>query len=163
MKHHISWAGYLEALALLLVIYYGYIFLKYYLPEYRDRFLKRTSRATDGDDIPQELIADHTMAALSSHDEEQFEQQLHYQESKQVMTDADLLLGKAKQAIDIAAKRPYSPERTIKELQEIVHEFPALRSSPYLPGIAEVIALKCEETGTATLTEEEVSAWWDDQ
>jgi hypothetical protein len=34
MKHHISWTGYLEAVMLLLVIYYGYVFFKYFLPEW---------------------------------------------------------------------------------------------------------------------------------
>jgi hypothetical protein len=163
MKHHISWTGYLEALTLLLVIYYGYIFTKFYLPEYRGRLMKEVDSRTAEEAIPAELLAAEPQATRAFQNEDDFEQQLHYQQSQQTMNDADLLLGRAKQAIDIAAKRPYSPERTITELREICIEFSALKGSPYLPGIAEVISLKCEETGTATLTEEEVSAWWDDQ
>jgi hypothetical protein len=163
MKHHISWTGYLEALTLLLVIYYGYIFIEFYLPEYRGRLMKSVGSLSPDEVIPAELLAAEPGAARAFQNDDEFEQQLPYQESQQTMNDADLLLGRAKQAIDIAAKRPYSPERTIIELREICKEFPALKGSPYLPGIAEVISLKCEETGTATLTEEEVSAWWDDQ
>ena len=163
MKHHISWTGYLEAVMLLLVIYYGYIFFKYYLPEYRGRILKKAGPQSPDNAIPAELLADESVTNPISESEEEFESQLHYRESHETMNEADLLLGRAKQAIDMAAKRPYSPERTITELKEISMGFPDLKGSPYLPGIAEVISLKCEETGTATLTEEEVSAWWDDQ
>lgn len=163
MKHHISWAGYLEALTLLLVIYYGYIFIKFYLPEYRSRFMKTFGSQSPDDSIPSELLAAEPETTLAFQNADEFEHQIHYQESQQTISDADLLLGRAKQAVDIAAKRPFSPEKTITELRAICNEFPSLKGSPYLPGIAEVISLKCEETGTATLTEEEVSAWWDDQ
>lgn len=163
MKHHISWTIYLEAVMLLLVIYYGYIFVKYYLPDYRSRVAKRPTGQDPADVLPAELMAIEHPASAAFQAEAEYEQQLPFQEAEQTMADSDRLLSQAKQAIDIAAKRPYSPERTIQELKEIAHTFPTLKGSPYLPGIAEVISLKCEETGTATLTEDEVSAWWDDQ
>jgi len=161
MKHHITWTGYLEAVMLLLVIYYGYIFFKYYLPEYRARLLKAATSKNPEDTLPAELLLEPT--TINQTGEAEFEQQQPYRESEETINGADLFLNRSKQAIDIAAKRPYSPEKIIRELREIASAFPALKASPYLPGIAEVISLKCEETGTATLTEEEVSAWWDDQ
>jgi hypothetical protein len=161
MKHHITWTGYLEAIILLLVIYYGYLFFKYYFSEYRRRFSKPSGPQSGIDALPAEIMATDNFEALPS--EEEFEQQQSFHESQQSINDADVFLNRAKQAIDIAAKRPYSPDRTISELKQIATAFKALKDSPYLPGIAEVISLKCEETGTATLTEEEVGAWWDDQ
>jgi hypothetical protein len=159
----VSWSTYLQVVLMLLIIYYAYIFIKFYFPHYRRKLLNRTIRQSLEKSIPSELMATIETDGPDLQSEEEFEQQLHARQSQQTMDDADLLLSRAKQAIDIAAKRPYSPDRTIQELREIAAEFPALKTSPYLPSIAEVIMLKCEETGTATLSEEEVTAWWDDQ
>jgi hypothetical protein len=161
MKHHITWTGYLEAVMLLLVVYYGYIFLKYYLKDLRSKRRRTAAPQAIEEAIPAELF--NTSPDITNALKEDFEQQMPYQESQQAISDADQFLNRAKQAIDIAAKRPYSPERTIKELKEIAAAFPILKSSPYLSGIVEVISLKCEETGTATLSEDEICAWWEDQ
>jgi hypothetical protein len=164
MKHHISWTGYLEGVILLLVIYYGYVFIKFYLPLLSAKVTGAADGANAEAVLPFELLsATATAPVAAAVDEDMFEQQLYYRESEQTMEDADLFIGRAKQALDIAAKRPYSAERTIKELKEIASAFPSLKRSPYLPGIAEVIARRCEETGTATLTAAQVSEWWDEQ
>ncbi|MFD2871932.1 hypothetical protein ACFS5N_05600 [Mucilaginibacter ximonensis] len=135
LLNHFTWMQYLEALAVLLLIYYGVILAKYYLPELQQK-INGTKPAVAA-----------PISAL------QFNEQPSNEQEEPLLTETEQLIAQLKQSIH----RGYEPA----EIKKILQNHPVIKDTPLRPAINELVVTECEKTDAALLTEAEVNEWWE--
>lgn len=157
MLHHITWHQYLNGIALLAIIYYAYIILRYYRPEIQNGI----SRLQGGKDEGQR-------AAILQYQEEEQSPAEHashqvaaeeYSEEQEISA-YDHFAGELKACIAKAADKPFAPAVLIPQLKKILQVPREGIASTDRDNINALIVNECEKTGTALLTEDEVDQWW---
>ncbi|MFD0795465.1 hypothetical protein ACFQZX_17720 [Mucilaginibacter litoreus] len=158
MLNHLSWTSYFEAVALLLVIYYIFIGIRFYSDDVRKFFEQQNPKPSQ--DEPEQPGFEET-APLQAEPEisDQYVQD-NYPDAD--IRETDDLIAEAKSLINAAANKAYSPESLIIRLSELFSKYTSLKISPYRPAINELVVSECERTGVAALTEDEVDEWWSD-
>lgn len=152
MLNNITWTNYGYGLALLLVIYYGFILFRFYAGDLkaifagrlkpgqpqRNPFIYEDERA----DAAQPAGDDQTFAATR---EENFE-------------EVEQLIGRLKKALAECPRD--SREEVGGTIRLILKDYPSLKYSPFAPAIQELVASECAKNGT-DLSEDDVAALWD--
>lgn len=161
LLNHLSWTSYLEAVCLLLVIYYLFIGLRYYADDLR-RLVNQSAKNVNSTAAipdalhyggPEEVSYPGTQELRKSNPDNRPDDSL---------SETDSLIGQVKQVILAASGKPFSPAILLPQIKKLLRANPGLRHSPHRPAINELIVAECERTGTALLTEDEVDQWWSD-
>jgi hypothetical protein len=158
MLNHYSWTSYFVAVALLLVIYYIFIGIRFYGNDIRKIFKSRD--AVPAQDEPQQTV--HEDPAVTQPELDYADQYVQDNYPDNDIRETDDLIAEAKSLINAAANKAYSPKSLIARLRELFARYTSLKTSPHRPAINEMILSECERTGVAELTEDEVDAWWSD-
>lgn len=158
MLNHYSWTSYFEAVALLLVIYYLFIGIRFYGNDIKK--LLKSPDARPSQDEPQQIVDEEpAMAQPELINADQYVQDNYPDDD---IRETDDLIAEAKSLINAAASKAYGPESLITRLRQLFNKYTSLKTSPHRPAINEMIVSECERTGVASLTEDEVDAWWSD-
>jgi hypothetical protein len=158
MLKHYSWTSYFEAVALLLVIYYLFIGIRFYSDDIRSFFSQRN--ATTPEVLPEPQANDEPTTLHAEIDNQDQYVQDNYPDND--VRETDDLIAEAKILINAASNKAYGPESLIKRLRELFTKYTSLKTSPHRPAINELVVSECERTGVASLTEDEVDEWWRD-
>lgn len=136
LMNHFTWMQYLEGLTVLLIIYYGAVFVKFYLPEIQNKWQGHRPAPAAALTVLQYQEPDITEAA-----------------GDPLVSETELLIGELKQAIG----QGYQPAA----IQKILQDHPMIKDTQLRPAINELVVTECEKNGAALLTEAEVNEWWE--
>ncbi|MET6998680.1 hypothetical protein [Chitinophaga defluvii] len=150
----ISWTTYLSAVAILLVIYYLYVGVRYFSGDLKDllagkkKFKLRPAPPGDADDTPVSPFqpSENTLAFEEATDSD-------FQEVEE-------LIGRLKDVIADASQRELIPQEFRQYLRMTLKEYPAIKNSPLRLSVNELIVSECEKYGTVTLSAEKVDEMW---
>jgi hypothetical protein len=156
MLNHYSWTSYLEAVVLLLVIYYLFIGIRFYRDDIRAFFSQRNSTVPEV--LPEPPVNEEPLTLHAEFNNQDQYVQDNYPDND--IRETDDLIAEAKSLINAAANKAYGPESLITRLRELFSKYTSLKTSPHRPAINEMIVSECERTGVAELTEDEVDEWW---
>jgi hypothetical protein len=158
MLNHYSWTSYIEAVGLLLVIYYIFIGIRFFGSDIRKLFKSPDARSAQ-DESEQIVHEEPAVAQPELINTEQYVQDNYPDDD---IRETDDLIAEARSLINAAASKAYGPESLITRLRQLFNKYTSLKTSPHRPAINEMIVSECERTGVASLTEDEVDAWWSD-
>jgi hypothetical protein len=135
LMNHFTWTQYFEGLTVLLVIYYGAVFVQFYLPEMQNKLQGRKPAPA---------------AALSIL---QYEEPVATDETDDPMvSETEQLIGELKRAIG----QGHQPA----VIQKILQDHPIIKDTQLRAAINELVVTECEKKGATLLTEVEVDKWW---
>jgi len=148
----ITWTTYLSAVALLLVIYYLYVGVRYFSGDLKDLLAgkkKLLPRRPLPAEQPQAVTAQEpgNSPAFEDSSDDDFREMEH-------------LIGRLKDVIADASQKELIPQEFRQYLRMTLKEYPAIQHSPLRSSVNELIVSECEKYGTVTLREEEVDALW---
>jgi hypothetical protein len=155
LLHPISWHQYLAAALVAAIIYYLVLILRCYRPE-----LQNLQRSIAGNKHSNPLQALQYQPAEEELTAAPVQDPTGIMPHQEAISDADILAGQLKACIAKAADQPFAPAILVPQLKQILQRHTALTASAERPAINHLVVRKCEKTGTALLTEEEVDQWW---
>jgi hypothetical protein len=137
-----TWTQYLETLAVLLVIYYAVILVKFYLPEVQEKLNGRKP-----------VIA-------APFNDLQFEEAATVENNVEdpLVAQTEQLIGDLKGFIQTAPSQPIGIAIGIRE---IFRNYEMIKDTQLRPAINELVVTECEKKGAPLLTEAEVNEWWE--
>ncbi|SDF45220.1 hypothetical protein SAMN05216464_11860 [Mucilaginibacter pineti] len=160
MLSHLSWAGYIEAVIVALIIYYAFVAARFYGSDIKELFARKGDQNPTIHTLPEQLVYQaESQAVLKPEIPDNFIVD-EYIDSD--LEDADELIGKLKRSIHGASEKAYAPGNLVNQLKNIFKAYASLKKSPHRPAINELVVSECERTGTAELSEDEVDEWWSD-
>lgn len=158
MLSHLSWAGYWEAVIVLLVIYYLFVGIRFYSAEIKGLLDHPALQNNAGNGLPDQLVyPEQETQANGLPDEVSYSDDTYPDED---ILEADELTIAVKALIMAASGKPYAPDQLIPQIKAAFKTHSVLKDSPYRPAINELVASECERTGVGELTEDEVDEWW---
>jgi hypothetical protein len=157
MLSHLSWTSYFQATALLLVIYYLFISLRFYRNELHHLFNRVASRTDNKQQLPEALQYREQEAGNTTMAAARLEEPM-----QETPSDNDHLTVRLKACISQAADKPFAPAVLIVQLKKILQDPAAKGETIDRELINARVVNECEKTGTALLTEDEVDQWWSD-
>lgn len=132
----IKWAQFLEGIALLCVIYYAVIGLKYYRHDVK-RIIQNKST------LKQEVVAEEKLEPLDP-----------------LMPQIYDLMASIKEHLQRAAAQQFVTNETIFGLQHLIQQYPAVKASRFVPSINnEIIQLSNDLLGQP-LSPDDMTAIW---
>jgi hypothetical protein len=151
MLNNISWASYLYAISIILLIYYAFVLIVYYRNDLQNRvagFKRRFDQASAGVNAPTEkmeadLIAQNTERDLPGNT-------LH-----------ELSLS-IQSLIKIGASRNFPREELLLSLQLQLRKYTGEKNTNFKDNVSKFIIAACEDYCSIHLSVEEVSALWID-
>lgn len=152
MLKNISWSDYIIAVAILLVIYYLFVGMKYFSGEIKDLLSgKRKFRAA----VPN----DH--AAYNLDNEQSLQETSGFEKTTDdEFSEVEHLIERLKAVIADASRRKLIPQEFKQYLSMVLKEYPSVRYSPLRSSINELIVSECQKYGAVTLNEDEVELLW---
>ncbi len=165
MFTNISWANYIAIIALLLIVYYAFVGIKFYSNELRQFILGKrklaagfTSHKTATyEDESSTFQVQQTQAKL-------FPSHINYtpdaQETDDTFQQVEELTASLKEAIAVAVDKEYIKEEFILSLQLLLKKYQFLKGSPFLVAINNLIASECEKYSYIQLSAEERVMLW---
>lgn len=157
----ISWTDYVAAVAILLVIYYAYVGVRYFSGDLRallaGKKKLRFRRVPQGSDEEDSTSSD-TDTASTPISPSTFEES-----SDSDFEEVEHLIGRLKDVIADASGRELIPQEFSHYLRMTLKEYPNIKNSPLRPSVNELIVSECEKYGTVTLSVEEVDRLWKDR
>lgn len=152
MLSKISWTQYFSAIAFILVVYYVYVFFRYYAGDFQHKMSQKKSYTTDDEEtLPErELIPDEQIgsAELPETEDNNFDQ-------------IESLIEQLKIRIAEEAESPGASEELGLALRQIVQSYPALKYTPYKSAINELMITECGKYGLTQLDEADIAGFWD--
>lgn len=150
MLSKISWSEYFYAVALILVVYYAYVFLRYYAGDVQHNLSRKKS-------YTQELEEEEPIVDVIDQDEPTEVQEAEDNNFDQI----ESLIEQIKIRIEADSKTVIYNENFGLELQQVIQSFPALKYTPYKSAINELILTECSKYGITKLDEEDIAKFWD--
>jgi hypothetical protein len=135
MLENVTWTQFFIGVGVLLLVYYAYVFVKYFKP---GRLPVPAALAGDGEDRKDqvEALADETILA------------------------AEELAGRIAECIAFAAETRLSKADLLDRLRGELSDFPTLDTPAFREGIKNVILSETDRRGSVTLSEREVNGLW---
>lgn len=155
MFTNISWASYLTVVAILLVIYYLYVGVRYFSTDLKTLFaekqkLKFKATLPSNSKANDFLVSGESRLRSSSFEETTDDE----------FSEVEHLIERLKTVVADASRRKLIPQEFKQYLSMVLKEYPTVRYSPLRLSINELIISECEKYGTVALKEEEVELLW---
>lgn len=155
----ISWTDYLAVVAILVMIYYAYVGVRYFsgdirglLTGKRKLHFRRVKR--DEEEEPTSYVTDIASSPTSPS---------NFEESNDSdFEEVEHLISRLKDVIADASGRELIPQEFSHYLRITLKEYPNINNSVLRPSVNELIVSECEKYGTVTLSVEEVDRLWND-
>lgn len=154
MLQSISWTEYLTAVAVVLILYYLYIAVRYFQGDIKDllagkrKISFRTALAAPGESGEREIMEEQeTPGAFEQATDNEFAEVEH-------------LIERLKTAIADGSRRKLIAQEFKQYLGLVLKEYPSLCYSPLRSSINELIISECQKYGAVTLREEEAELLW---
>ncbi|MBS1780992.1 MAG: hypothetical protein JST70_16830 [Bacteroidetes bacterium] len=154
MLQSISWTEYLTAVAVILILYYLYVAVRYFQGDIKDllggkrKLSFRTALAVPGENGEPKIIEEQeTHGAFEQAKDNEFAEVEH-------------LIGRLKTAIADASRRKLIAQEFKQYLSMVLKEYPSVKYSPLRSSINELIISECQKYGAVTLREEEAELLW---
>lgn len=156
MLQHISWSGYIQAVIVLLILYYFFVGARYFSGEIKALFSGK-----------RKLAFKAALPAVNDRYDRDNEPGQQTNNGFEETTDdafaeVEHLIDRLKTVIADASQRKLVPEELKQYLRLVLKEYPALRYSPLRSSISELIQSECEKHRAVALNEEEVELLWKD-
>lgn len=154
MLKNISWSDYIIAVAILLVIYYLFVGMKYFSGEVKDLLSgKRKLKLREA------LPASHAEYPMGQEPDDQ-ETGRFEETTDNEFTEVEHLIERLKAVVADAARKKLIRQEFKQYLSMILKEYPTVRYSPLRSSINELIVSECQKYGAVTLSEDEVELLW---
>lgn len=148
----ISWGNFIIGFALLSVLWYGYVLIRYYQAEIK-KLVKSRKIAEDSNSngIGTNFFIEEQQEVASSGSFGQWQDT--------IQGDVELLMRKIKEIILQASQTTFNKEEFKNYLKLLLREFSSLKGSDYQGAINEFTANECSAKGF-TLTQGEIDNLW---
>jgi hypothetical protein len=152
MLSKISWSQYLTTVLAILVVYYLYVFIRYYASDLQKGPGQRKQPVPD--------------AATSYRNTTEVEEPSYQsaQTTSEITDDSfekiELLIEELKQYMEVESKSLLVNDNVAQELKQIIEKYQSLKYTPYKSAINELILAECSKYGLATLDESDVEGLW---
>jgi hypothetical protein len=156
MFTNISWTTYIAFVALLLVIWYLIVGLRFYIGDLQILFSGRNRFTSQSENNEFQFVQQNDAASNmpDMHDELSKEQTDHLFEV------VETLSAKIKEAVSDAAAKNYNKEEFSFLLQLTLKEYPELTNTPFQVPINNLIVSECEKQGFIHLSAVELEMLW---
>ncbi|PTS99885.1 hypothetical protein DBR11_11470 [Pedobacter sp. HMWF019] len=153
MLSKISWSQYLTTVLAILVLYYLYVFIRYYASDLQKGPSQRKQPIPDpatsysnAAEVEEPSYKSTDMASENTDDS--FEK-------------IELLIEELKQYMEVESKSLLVNDNIAHDLKQIVGKYHSLKYTPYKSAINELILAECSKYGLATLDENDVDGLWE--
>ena len=157
MFSQISWASYVQIVALILVAYYAFTLYKYYRHDFLHLFKGKQNLQTDNlaltgtnqhRDVYNNCIQDHS----------------DYMPKEELDNEYSLLINtlsdEVKAFILEAGNNSFDKDQILASLQLLLGKYPFINSSPYKESIQNIIKQECEYKCSVHLSEDDLDGLW---
>ncbi|WP_373060040.1 hypothetical protein [Zunongwangia sp. H14] len=155
MFTRISWTDYLLAVAILLIIYYLFVGVRYFSSDIKALLAEKRKRTLKTSGFPQH-------GTLQNETSENFPATTDA-EADDEFAEVEHLVEKVKTMIADALNQQLVKEEFRQYLRLVLKEFPSIKTSALRPSINELIVSECEKQGIAAFNEEEVDELWSEE
>ncbi|SDF14810.1 hypothetical protein SAMN05216464_113119 [Mucilaginibacter pineti] len=156
MLQDISWGELAGALIIVLIVYYGFLAIKY-AGDIKD-FKPRRKPAVLAED---EKFSEEPEEELDELPEDSTEESVNYAEKSDALFDRiEKLVAAFKERITLASKENLVKGQLNEELKKIISGYPDLVHTSYRTALNELIIYECTENGLTAPNEEEVEELW---
>lgn len=149
---HYTWKEYLTALTLLLIIYYGYVALRYFRSELKALIRRRDSAANFDTDHEPEIIDPFENHFHPVHD--------HPDDAEESYQQAEDLVARLKGVIAHAGFSDQQRPDLLDEIRELFEQYPQIDTPVLQGGITAMIVNECKNVGAVQLAAGEVEQLW---
>lgn len=161
MFTNISWANYIVAISLLLVIYYIIIGIRFYFYDLKNLLSGNQRFRISPSTVLSNVQNGNNPIAFEQAQPDMFQAGNAFAETTdQTFLEVEHLIIRLKEAIADASVKKYIKQEFFLYLQLIIKEYPILKNSQFQSVINELIISECAKYGSVMLSEEEVVALW---
>ncbi|SFW89831.1 hypothetical protein [Chitinophaga sancti] len=143
MLAHVSWRTYIGIMLCLVLLYYGYVLLKYYSFEMKRLLSGKRNHIHDSGN------------GTTADEEYKYEMQ-----SDPIAASVQELLPQIRDRIKVIAEGQYNKTDRFYLLKDLLAAYPDLKASAFRLPIQEYIQSECEKQDVARLDTEEVEQLW---
>ncbi len=167
MFTNISWTNYIAIIALLLIVYYAFVGIKFYPNELRQFILSKRKLVTGFTSHKTATYEDEgSTFQVQQTQAELFPSHINYtppaQETDDTFQQVEELTANLKEVIATAADKKYIKEEFILSLQHLLKKYQFLKGSPSRAAVNNLIAFECEKYGYVHLSAEERVILWNE-
>jgi len=153
MLSKISWSQYLTTVLAILVLYYLYVFIRYYASDLQKGPGQRKQPVPDA-------VTPYTNTTEAEEPSYQ-----STQTTSEIADDSfekiELLIEELKQYMEVESKSLLVNDNVAQDLKQIVGKYHSLKYTPYKSAINELILAECSKYGLATLDESDMEGLWE--
>lgn len=146
MLKNITWLQYFTAVLLILIPYYGYLFLRYYKSK-KIGFKTEKKASFHEEDFPEDF--------------ENPEEQDFDAIPEDLFTQAQELIEKLKALILRASNEGIEKTELLVNIKSELDDYPSLNIDAFRPAINELVIAECDRNSSVTLSEREVDGLWE--
>jgi len=148
MLSNISWSQYLVVIAVLTVLWYVYVFFRFYAGNLK---LKRQG------------LEKHTSDSVTHNDDTFQDEEISYEsiEPGNEFIQVEALIEELRTHIEEDSKTTIINTNLAEDLKKIIGKYPAIKGTPYQSAINDLILAECARYGTDTIEDDEVEGLWE--
>jgi len=158
MINNISWTSYWQAIAIILLFYYGFILFVYYRKDLLKILAGNKNQLSAGVLQPTPL---KDLSADRQHQNEFVKDRLaEADDSKELMPVVQSLIDETVAYMEQAGHAGAVKEEIVFSLQQIIKKYPVVKFTAHQPAINDLILYECETKCSVKLDKDDINGVW---
>ena len=153
-----SWTSYWQAIAIILLLYYGFVLFFYYRKDFLKLLAGNKSQLSAG--VLQPAHLKDLSAGRQNKNEVVKEILADTNNSKELMPVLQSLIDEVVAYMEHAGHAGAVKEEVVFSIQQIIKKYPVLKFTAHQPAINDLILYECETKCSVKLDEDDINSVW---